>query len=282
MSVLIESLSGINLEAAANILSAAFQRPGNWINDLKFNIKIQPDGYFGAYVDGVLAGLVGATIYSAFAYVGLMGVHPEFQRRGVGLALMQYLLSWLDKKNIPLVLLDASPSGQLLYQKLGFVACELVYVFQRRKGGSIHRRPVETRILNSKDLERISATDLQVFGADRSRLLTNLLEKYPDRSFVLQNGLGSFNGYIFAREASIGPWVMHEPEDAEPLLQAVLSLPFEGNISVVVPGSNVKAMTLLTRYGFEVIRTNLHMKRGSGVRVAQHEKIFSQTSLSLG
>jgi ribosomal protein S18 acetylase RimI-like enzyme len=282
MSVLIRSLSDLDLEAAARILSSAFERRGNWINNLKFNIQLQPDGYYGAFQDGVLAGMVGTTIYSAFAYVGLMGVDPDFQRRGIGLALMQHLLFWLDNKSISLVLLDASPFGQLLYQKLGFVACEPVYVFQRRKGEPIHHRPIETRLLNSQDLERISITDMHVFGADRSRLFTNLLEKYPNRAFVLQDGLGSIKGYIFAREASIGPWVMQEPEGAEPLLQAVLSLPFEGDVSVVVPGSNTNAISLLQRYGYKVIRTNLHMMRGSGVRCGQSERIFGQTSLSLG
>lgn len=282
MPVVIESLADTDLMVAADILGSAFQRTGDWINELQFNRRVQPDGYFGAYMDGVLVGMVGTIIYSTFAHIGLMGVHPQYQRQGIGFALMQHLLSWLDRKRIPLVLLDASPSGQLLYQKLDFVACEPVYVFQRRKGDPIHHGPIETRLLNSKDLERIRTTDMQVFGADRSRLFTNLLEKYPNRAFILQDGPGSIKGYIFAREASLGPWVMEAPEDAEPLLQAVLSLPFDEDASVVVPESNGKAMTLLHRYGFEIVRTNLHMKRGSGARVSQCEKIFGQTSLSLG
>jgi ribosomal protein S18 acetylase RimI-like enzyme len=282
MSISIQLLSDSDLGVAANVLSSAFHRPGNWINNLQFNTKLQPDGYYGAYQDGVLAGMVGATIYSTFAYVGLMGVHPEFQRRGIGLALMQYLLSWLDEKKIPLTLLDASPAGQLLYQKLGFVACDPVYVFQKRSGQPILHHLIEPRFLSIKDLERINITDTQAFGANRSKLLRNLLERYPKRAFILQDGLGKVDGYLVAQESRIGPWVMQETEGAESLLQAALSLPFDGAVSVVVPGSNVKAMTLLHRYGFEVIRTNLHMMRGTSVRVDQREIIFGQTSLSLG
>ncbi|MRR32047.1 GNAT family N-acetyltransferase, partial [bacterium] len=85
MPVVIESLPDTNLEAAADILGAAFQRTGNWIEELQFNRRLQPDGYFGAYQDGVLVGMVGTTIYLTFAHVGLMGVHPKSQRRGVGL-----------------------------------------------------------------------------------------------------------------------------------------------------------------------------------------------------
>jgi GNAT superfamily N-acetyltransferase len=103
MPVSIHLLSDADLKTAAVILSSAFQRSGNWIDDLRFYRRLQPDGYFGAYLDGMLIGMVGATIYSGFAYVGLMGVHQEFQRRGVGRALMQHLLAWLDDQNVPLV-----------------------------------------------------------------------------------------------------------------------------------------------------------------------------------
>ena len=141
MPISILPLKDADLESAADILTSAFQRSGNWANELRLYHEVQPDGYFGAYHEGVLVGMVGSTIYSTFAYVGMMGVHQQFQRHGIGLALMQHLLKWLDEKNIPQVQLDASEAGQPMYEKLGFVAQEQVFVLQRQAGMSIFEFP---------------------------------------------------------------------------------------------------------------------------------------------
>ena len=134
MPISIRPLADTDLESAADILTSAFHRSGNWANELRLYREVQPDGYFGAYQEGALVGMVGSIIYSTFAYIGMMGVHQQFQRRGIGLALMQHLLKWLDGKNIPQVQLDASEAGQPMYEKLGFVAHERVFVLQRQAG----------------------------------------------------------------------------------------------------------------------------------------------------
>jgi hypothetical protein len=77
MSISIHLLSDADLAAAQVILAAAFQRPDTWTDDLRFYLQLQPDGYFGAYQNGTLVGMVGSTIYSTYAYVGLMVVHPD-------------------------------------------------------------------------------------------------------------------------------------------------------------------------------------------------------------
>jgi len=84
--------------------------------DLLFYRKIQPDGYFLAERDGTPVGMLGTTIYSAFAYVGLVAILPACQQQGIGWALMEYLPAWLDQQQVRLVLPDASPAGQLLYE----------------------------------------------------------------------------------------------------------------------------------------------------------------------
>ena len=112
---------------------------------------------------------------------------------------MQHLLTWLDNKEVTQVALDASPVGQPLYEKLGFVACDQVYVFQRRNGKPVFNCPIETRNLSHQDLNLITVADNQAFGANRSRMLQALLEAYPGRAYIMQNELGQINGYLFAQ-----------------------------------------------------------------------------------
>ena len=85
MPLSIHPLADADLESAADILTSAFQRSGNWVNELRLYRGVQPDGYFGAYQDGMLVGMVGSTIYSTFAYVGMMGVHQSFSGAALGL-----------------------------------------------------------------------------------------------------------------------------------------------------------------------------------------------------
>jgi ribosomal protein S18 acetylase RimI-like enzyme len=282
MSIKIRTLLDTDLENAEEILRSAFRRSHGWRADLLLYRKTQPEGYFLAEQDGNPVGMVGAIIYSTFAYVGLMAVHTEYQRKGIGLALMQHVLAWLDEQQVPFVLLDASPSGQPLYEKLGFTAYEKVEIFQRDSALPACPCPPRVKLLSISDLDLITAPDEKAFGADRSKVLRLLLETYPGRAFLLPDGSGQVNGYLFAQENRIGPWVMQDGREAEELLQAALSLPFPGPISVAVPGENEGAVSLLQRYGFIPGRVNRHMGRGSGAPTDQREKVFGQASLSLG
>jgi len=282
MAISIRTLIDTDLESADAILKSAFQRSESSLGDLRLFRKLQPAGVFLALQQDILAGMVAAIIYSNCAYVGLMGVHRDFQKQGIGLALMEHLLAWLEQKGTHQVMLDASPFGQPLYEKLGFVAFNQVYVLQRQTGGPTYQRPTEAQFLSHQNLDLITATDKKTFGADRSRLLQALLENYPKRAFLLTDGHGGVNRYLIAQEKRIGPWVMENTANAELLLEAALSLPFNGPVSAVVPGENKDAIALLQYYGFKIVRVNRHMVLGSVMPIGQCAKIYAQASLSLG
>lgn len=282
MTISIRILSDTDLEAADFILSSAFQRAESWVPELRLFRHLQPDGVFLASRDGIPAGMVASIIYSNYAYVGLMGIHQNFQRMGIGLALMEHLLAWMEEQKVPLVKLDASPSGQPLYEKLGFVPLDEVYVFQRQAGQLDTQRAYGIELITDQHLDLIAASDTQAFGSDRSRLLRALLEIYPGRAFVSQDEQGQINGYLLAQAKRIGPWIMKDGGDAEQLLLAALALPFPGWVSVVTPAINVEAVSLLRRYGFEITRVNRHMAYGPNTGNCQREKVYGQASLSFG
>ena len=50
----------------------------------------------------------------------MMVVHPDYQKRGVGSALMATVLQLADSTNTPVFIRDATPAGMPLYTSNGF------------------------------------------------------------------------------------------------------------------------------------------------------------------
>jgi GNAT superfamily N-acetyltransferase len=282
MSISIRPLLDADLEAADTILKLAFQSSVSRRHDLWLYRQVQPNGWFGATQAEHLIGMVGATNYGEFAHVGFMAVHPDAQRQGVGLALMEFLLAELEKQHVPLVILDSSKAGRLLYDKLGFVAYDETLVLERPCNGREPDRASRMQTISALELDELTQWDSGVFGANRRKVLKVLLDNYPERAFIKRDESGRPSGYLFAQKNRIGPWVMHQSSNAEELLQAALAIPYDETISVTVPAGNRDALELLQRYHFETVRANQHMGRGAGGPPGQRQKIYSQTSLAVG
>lgn len=282
VSISIRPLLDTDLETAQAILNLAFHSSVNRIHELRLYRQMQPDGWFAAIRREQLIGMVGAVNYGAFAHVGLMAVHPEAQRQGVGLALMQFLLAELDKQHIPLITLDASKAGRPLYDKLGFVAYDETLVLQRPSNAAKLDKTYRIPSISDQELDELAHWDRGAFGADRRRVFKVLLDNYPERAFILRDGDGQPSGYLFAQGNRIGPWVMLQPSHAEELFQAALALPYDETISMNVPSVNREAIELARRHGFELVRANQHMGRGVSGVPGQRQKVYSQTSLAVG
>src|SRR5947208_12855273 len=84
-------------------------------------LVMQPDGCFVAEEDGEAAGTVTTCVFGPVAWVGMMLVEKERRGRGIGRALMNHALAFLDGKDVRSIRLDATPLGEPLYRRLGFV-----------------------------------------------------------------------------------------------------------------------------------------------------------------
>jgi ribosomal protein S18 acetylase RimI-like enzyme len=281
MTMSIRPLVDSDLERADDILKLAFQGSVSRLSELQLYRRIQPDGWFIATREDIPVGMVGATNYGAFAHVGFMAVHPQAQRQGVGLALMQFLLARLEQQ-VPLVMLDSSTAGRPLYDKLGFTAYDETLMFQRQHVVASPDRPAHVRSISARDLDELAEEDARVFGANRHKVLQALLEFFPGGAFLLRDADGKIVGYLFTQQNRIGPWIMLQPDQAEGLLQAALRRMQDKAVSVTVPAGNQEAIALLQCYGFERVRTNRHMGRGVGGPPGERQKVFSQTSLAIG
>ncbi len=282
MRLHIRNLTHDDFNAADEILQSAFGGRGSFQVELDWYLRLQPDGWLIAERDGRRIGMIGAVDYGPFAYIGLLGVHGEAQGLGVGRALMERLLGWLDARGCPFTLLDATAAGAPLYRSLGFVGEGETRLFVRREPAPLLPSSGHVAQMQAGDLPALNAFDEPIFGAKRPGVLGELHEKFPERSFVTHDAEGGINGYLFARSNRIGPWAAATPWDAAALLAAGLALPFEAPPGVIVPPSNPDAPRLLAEAGFEFERSTLHMRRAGVTLPGRRTMLYAQASFAIG
>src|SRR5918993_5269798 len=129
-------------------------------------------------------------------WVGGVAVVPAHRRIGLGGALTEAIVEFLEAGGAATVLLHATALGRPVYERLGFVP-EAAY--QTLAGPTLPRGPREApvRAGQAGDLEAVLALDLAATGEDRWRLLTAL---WPTGGLVAAGG-GDPLGYHLA-----SPW----------------------------------------------------------------------------
>ncbi len=230
--------------------------------------------------DGEPAGMAGAIDFGEFAYVGLVGVLPEMQRRGIALAMMERLLAMLDARGRRTSLLDASDAGAPLYRRMGFVDDDTVRIFSGAVRGDTAPSS-GARAMARADLAAVADLDRRIGGADRSGLLAAYFDEFEGRAFVVEGADGAIDGFAFAQSEVVGPWVAETDAAAGAALGAVLSCAFDGEVSVSVPGQNASAATMLERRGIVFGRSLAHMRLGPPV-ARRRDRIYGQASLAAG
>jgi GNAT superfamily N-acetyltransferase len=279
--IAIRALTLDDLDTADAIMIPAYGVPRSRKHDLRRYLALQPDGWLLALLDGQPAGMGGAIDYGPFAYIGLMAVLPALQRHGIALAIMERLLTWIAARGCPAALLDASPAGERLYEKLGFVDDDTVIQYIQDDCAAHPRPSKRVGPLTEADLAALEAFDTPIFGASRAAVFAALRAEHPKRAFVARDEAGALEGYLFAQPQTIGPWAARGPAAAEALLAAALALDFEEAPRVLTPGANTHAAGLLLRYGFSPQRALRHMRLGSAV-AARRDLIYGQTSYAIG
>jgi GNAT superfamily N-acetyltransferase len=281
MTISIRTLTPADLDVADGILQAAYGGASRK-KRLEMYMQLQPEAWLLAALDGQPAGVVGGTNYGPVGHIGLVAVDPAQQRRGVALAMMEWLLGWLDQQSCPVILLDASEAGAPLYRKLGFVEDEKTIGYLLDDCALPLHPSERVGPLRADDIAALVAFDAPIFGAERPAVFAAQLKEAPERAFVARDADGQISGYLFAQAQTLGPWVARTPAAAEALLATALPLPFEGAPSALAPSSNADATTLLLRYGFSPRRSLRRMRRGGAAHPGQRAMLYGQASLAIG
>ncbi|WP_282702846.1 GNAT family N-acetyltransferase [Streptomyces sp. CC219B] len=196
----------------------------------------------GYGIDDPDGGLVSACVVTEYGphgspdlgAIGMVLVAERHARQGIGRRLMHHVVSAMG--TTPLTL-HATPYGQPLYEELGFKATGRAEML---RGHFVARGPeptVATRAANAEDLSAILRLDEEVFGSDRTPLITRL-PAFADHLRVAEEN-GRIIGYAAAWPNMdthvVGPLIARDTETAKALitsLAAVTDRPLRTDIDV--------------------------------------------------
>ncbi|OAH11806.1 GNAT family N-acetyltransferase [Streptomyces jeddahensis] len=182
----------------------------------------------GYGIDDPEGGLVGACVVTEYgardradlAAVGMVLVAERHSRQVVGRRLMQHAIA---RAGATPLTLHATSAGRPLYEELGFKSVgQAQMVLGRFRPGGAHPA-VPTRPATAEDLPAILRLDAEVFGADRTHMVTRL-PAFADQLRVAEQD-GEIVGYAAAwpnmATHVVGPLIARDTETAKALVTSL-------------------------------------------------------------
>ncbi len=241
----------------------------------EMHIAHDPDGCFVAKSGTGPEGMITTTRFANTGWIGNLIVRPEQRGWGIGRALMQRAIEWLEGAGARTLCLEGDPPGVPLYTRLGFIAQFESPRF--RLDAPPHMRAGNAAALAARDHAAVCELDAAVFGDDRSRFLT----------LVLRDSLGAYRapaegpleGFLIVQPSGsrvrIGPWIAMNDAAAESLLQAALSHLEGRTVVAAVPGPCLLSAQLLAEHGFVRTPSSLRMVRGPAPSGGRPESLYA-------
>ena len=242
-----------------------------------------PQGTLVAVEHGHVIGSVATLPYGPFAWISMVLVDPTARRRGLGTMLLDRGLALIPERTA--ARLDATPAGEGIYRKLGFVAeYGLARWFldgdRRPVGDATNARP-----LVPGDWPAIHDMDARAFGASRARLLQRLAEQAPEYAWIVERG-GRLQGYVFGRHGRLrehlGPLVAEDAATAGRLLDACLAANPGRAVFLDVPDDQGSWRADLVGRKFAIERPFLRMYRGRLDAPGEPRQIYAITGPEFG
>jgi len=240
-----------------------------------------PEGCFVMECHDNIIGTSATISYEGrFSWIGMLIVDEQYRGQGIGTALLQHAIHFLDMQKIPTIKLDATPQGKPLYEKYGFMS---EYDIERwMLTRTAKERAADNVPVSIEDVLRI---DREIFGANRSGLIHSLVQEAPHLALVEQQE-GKITGYSFGRLGSradhMGPWVARNKDVAEKLLNLFLFRSSRELIFVDCLRPNLWSLPLVKARGFEFSRPLTRMYRGMNRYMGQVDSVCASLGPEFG
>ncbi|MET9530132.1 MULTISPECIES: GNAT family N-acetyltransferase [unclassified Streptomyces] len=170
--------------------------------------------------EGLAAACVVTAYGSGLATIGMLLVAGEYAQQGAGQRMMRHVIDEFD--GIPLTL-HATPLGQPLYEKFGFRAVGRAEMVCGRFRPRSPEPDVATRRATAGDLHAMLRLDNEVFGEDRTHMITRL-PAFADQLRVAEDTAG-ITGYAAAWPATdshvVGPLIARDTATAQALIASL-------------------------------------------------------------
>jgi ribosomal protein S18 acetylase RimI-like enzyme len=213
-----------------------------------------------AEADGELVGVAAGALFAGTGWVGGVAVVPAHRRAGLGGALTEAVVEFLEARGVTSVLLHATALGRPVYERLGFVP-ETPY--RTLSGPTLPRGPREApvRAGQAGDLEAVAALDLAATGEDRRRLLTAL---WPAGGLVAAADGRPLGFHLPSPWRTGGATIAADSGAGLALLEAARAAPGD-EVAISVPTANATAVDALEAAGFTEVYRTIRMYRGPHV-----------------
>ena len=182
----------------------------------------------GYGIDAPSGGLLSACVVTEygpqdlpdFAAIGMVLFAERHARQGIGRHLMRYVVS--ASGTTPLTL-HATPYGRPLYEELGFKVTGHTEMLRGHFRSGDQESVAATRAATAEDLTAILRLDEEVFGSDRTHIITRL-PAFADRLCVAEEN-GRLIGYAAAWPNMdthvVGPLIARYTGTAKSLITAL-------------------------------------------------------------
>lgn len=232
----------------------------------KWSLLLAAGTGFG--IDDPRGGFVAACVVTTYGRaerpelgaIGMVLVAERHSRQGVGRRLMQHVVA--ETGPTPLTL-HATVYGRPLYEELGFKVtgrAEMVRgVF--RPGGP--EAEISTRPATAQDLTAILRLDHEVFGTDRTHMITRL-PAFADQVHVAEENdriIGYASAWPNIDNHVVGPLIARDTETAKALI-ASLAARVEGPLRTDIDVRHDELLTWLKERGLVSLSSNSVMTYG--------------------
>jgi GNAT superfamily N-acetyltransferase len=248
-------------------------------------LAAEPDGCFIAEWNSVPAGTATTITYGpALAWIGMVLVHPDYRRRGIGRALLERCLEHLRGRGVSCIKLDATPAGKPVYDGLGFKEESTLTRWEHAAAHWPVAEPV-SGVRDGRDLDTVESLDAAAFGVSRRKILEPLM-KQAQCSLVFETEPGRVAGYGLLREGSsalyLGPVVAASDNVAMRLVDALLAKGEGRRIYWDIPDRNPAAVELAVARGFTRQRVLTRMYLGENATPGDPQQQFAIAGPELG
>jgi len=231
-----------------------------------------------AAVEGKVVGTTTAINYAnQEVWIGMVLVDQDYRGLGISRALLTNIFGKLS--SFPAIKLDATPAGQLVYEKFGFRDEYLVsrMVCEQMNNPPIIEDDVDAESLQPEHIDEIIALDALAFGVERRQLIEYFATMYGSKCWVLKRG-NKLAGFVLGRDGSrfhhIGPLAAFENEDAKLLLSKALQSLKNQSIVVDALCDKAELMNWLVEMGFVEQRHFIRMYKEKNPYPGKTDNLF--------
>ncbi|ANJ08413.1 GNAT family N-acetyltransferase [Streptomyces parvulus] len=216
----------------------------------------------------------------SLAAIGMVLVAERHARRGIGRRLMRHVVAALG--TTPLTL-HATPFGRPLYEELGFKVTGRALMVRGRFAPAGSGSGIATRAATAEDLTAIVRLDEEVFGADRTHIVTRL-PAFADQLRVAEGG-GRIIGYAAAWPNMdthvVGPLIARDTETAKALI-ASLAARTDRPLRTDIDARHEELLAWVQERGLAVIAPNAVMTYGITDLPGDWNRRFAPVTVAAG